>query len=50
MKKMFRQFAARLAVFLDRLGEDYEMAFIDEWSAYTSNDAYSEQIEDGLFA
>lgn len=50
MKKMFKRFAAKLTAFLNRLGEDYDMGFIDEWTGLTSDDAYTDQIEDGLYA
>ena len=46
MKELWKTFAAKVTAFLNRLGEDYNMLYVDDWDRCASQDA----IEDGMFA
>ena len=46
MKQIWKAFAAKVTALLNRLGEDYDMLYVDDWNRSASQDP----IEDGLFA
>lgn len=37
MKELWKTFAAKVTAFLNRLGEDYNMLYVDDWD-YTSQE------------
>ena len=50
MKEVWKKFAQKVTAFLDRLGEDYNMDFVNDWYGFGTSDVYDGLPEDGLFA